>query len=203
MKNLEEVIKNLRGRFFGAELVATKEEARERILELIPSGSTVGVGGSMSVRELGVVEELKRKGHEVYDHWQKGLPASEIAEIRRRELLADVFLSSVNAVTRQGELLAVDGIGNRVGAMAFGPKKVILVVGRNKVVENLDEAFRRIKEVAAPMNARRLNLDLPCAKGECVDCRSPGRICRIYTILAFKPQLTDLTVILVNEDLGY
>jgi len=202
VEKLEEVIKNLRGRFFGAELVATKEEARERILELIPSGSTVGVGGSVSVRELGVLEELKRRGHEVYDHWQKGLSASEIAEIRRRELLADVFLSSVNALT--GELLAVDGIGNRVGAMAFGPKKVILVVGRNKVVENLDEAFRRIKEVAAPRNARRLNLDLPCAKGECVDCRSPGRrICRIYTILAFKPQLTDLTVMLVNEDLGY
>jgi hypothetical protein len=119
-------------------------------------------------------------------------------------MTSDLFLSSVNAVTLNGELVNVDGIGNRVNSTNFGPGKVILIAGCNKIVEDVQEAIKRIKNVAAPLNARRLNIDVPCAKvGRCVDCNTPSRICRVVTIHERKPSLTDILIILVGEELGF
>jgi hypothetical protein len=119
-------------------------------------------------------------------------------------MTSDLFLSSVNAVTMNGELVNIDGMGNRVNATNFGPKQVILVAGYNKIVADVESAIKRIKNVTAPMNAARLNLDVPCAKlGKCVDCNSPNRMCRIVVIHEWKPTWTDILVILVREELGY
>jgi hypothetical protein len=119
-------------------------------------------------------------------------------------MTSDLFLSSVNAITLNGELVNIDGIGNRVNSINFGPGKVILVVGYNKIVDDVQEAIHRIKNFAAPLNARRLKIDVPCAKvGKCVDCNSPNRICRVIVIHERKPSLTDILVILVGEELGF
>jgi hypothetical protein len=119
-------------------------------------------------------------------------------------MASDLFLSSSNAVTMNGEVVNIDGVGNRVNSITFGPGKVILVAGYNKIVEDVQEAIKRIKNVVTPMNARRLNIDVPCAKvGTCVDCKSAQRMCRAVVILERKPTLTDMLVILVGEELGY
>jgi L-lactate utilization protein LutB len=184
--------------------MATKREAADEVLKLIPKGVLVGVGGSMTVRELGLVEALIRRGNEVAQHWQAGLSEEERMVARRRQLTSDVFLTSSNAITERGQLVNIDGAGNRVAAMIFGPKKVIVVAGANKIVKDLNEALERVRKVAAPMDARRLNLKTPCAvSGVCTDCDAPDRICRVTTIMHRKPLKTDITVVLVGEELGY
>jgi hypothetical protein len=147
---------------------------------------------------------LKAQGNLVYDHWLTGLSKEETLALRKAQLTSDLFLSSSNAVTLDGELVNIDGIGNRVAAMSFGPAKVILVAGYNKIVENTEEAIRRVRQEATPPNSKRLNMDVPCAKlGVCVECQSPNRACRIIVIHERKPLLTDVLVILVGEELGY
>lgn len=180
------------------------EEAKAFLVGSIAPGATVGIGGSETVRSLGIVPLLKQKGATVLDHWDPALSLDEILAMRKAQLTCDVFLASVNAVTERGELVSRDGIGNRICAMTFGPAKVFLVVGTQKIVEDLHAAFRRIREVAAPMRAKSLGLDLPCTKGSgCVDCSAPDRICRATTILHRRPSLTDITVVLVDKELGY
>lgn len=204
MWEITEAIEALRGRSFMAEYAPDRERAKELILEWVPPGATVGVGGSVTVRDLGVLEELASRGCRVLDHWQEGLRPEEIAEIRRGQLLSDVFISGANALTLQGEVVLVDGVGNRVAATAFGPPQVIVVVGKNKLVKDLSAAWQRIREMAAPQNARRLGKKLPCTEGGlCKDCRSPQRICRLYLVVAFKPAQSDFRVLIVGEDLGY
>jgi len=189
---------------FKALFAKTKEEAAQEIRKYILPGQSVGVGGSLTIRGLGVLEGLETQGNTILDHWKPGLTKEEIYAIRKAQLTCDLFLSSVNAVTLNGELLNIDGAGNRVNGTIFGPGKVILVAGYQKIVENVEEGIRRMKEIAAPLNARRLNIDVPCAKlGKCVDCNSPNRICRVIVIHERKPILTDMLVILVGEDLGY
>jgi hypothetical protein len=150
------------------------------------------------------MEKLEAQGYTLYDHWKPGLSKENILEIRKSQMTSELFLSSSNAVTLQGELVNIDGIGNRVNSINFGPGKVILVVGYNKIVDDVQEAIKRIKNIAAPFNARRLNVDVPCAKvGKCVDCNSPNRICRVIVIHERKPSLTDILIILVGEELGF
>jgi hypothetical protein len=162
------------------------------------------VGGSLTIRGLGILEKLEAEGYTIYDHWKPGLSKENILEIRKSQMTSTLFLSSSNAVTLNGELVNIDGIGNRVNSINFGPGKVVLIVGYNKIVEDVQEAIKRIKNVAAPLNAKRLNMDVPCAKvGKCVDCNSPNRICRVIVIHERKPSLTDLHIILVGEELGY
>lgn len=197
-------IEKLKAHGFEAHYVKTKEEAVEEIWKHITPETRVGVGGSVTIRELGILDQLKAKGSIVYDHWTPGLSKEESTQIRKDQMTSNLFLSSVNAATLNGELVNIDGIGNRVNATNFGPGKVILIAGYNKIVEDVQEAIRRIKNVAAPINARRLNIDVPCAKlGKCVDCDSPNRICRVIMIHERKPSLTDILVILVGEELGY
>lgn len=200
----KKAIEKLIAHDFKASYVKSKAGAAEEIQKYITLGQSIGVGGSLTIRELGILEQLESRGHTVYNHWKPGHSKEEILQIRKAQMTSDIFLSSTNAVTLNGELVNIDGIGNRVNASVFGPGKVILVAGYNKIVEDIPEAIRRIKNVSAPLNARRLNIDVPCAKvGKCVDCNSPNRICRAIVIHERRPSLTDMLIILVGEELGF
>ena len=189
---------------FEAEWCASGAEAKEKILGLIPEGATVGFGGSWTVKDLGIAEALAEKGNSLLDHGVPGLTNEERLEIRKKQLTCDVFLTGTNAVTMNGELVNTDGVGNRVAAMIFGPGKVIVVMGANKIVQDLDEAFQRIERVAAPINNKRLGTPNPCTQtGICMDCQGPTRICNITTVLWKRPKATNFHVILVGEDLGF
>ena len=203
-EKVKKTIGKLEAHEFKALFVKNTQGAVEEIWKHITPNQRVGVGGSVTIRELGILEQLEAKGHTLYDHWKPGLSKEKVLEIRKSQMTSDLFLSSVNAVTLNGELVNIDFAGNRVNATTYGPGKVILVAGYNKIVEDVQEAIKRIKNVAAPINARRLNIDVPCAKvGKCVDCNSPNRICRVVVIHERKPFLTDMLVILVGEELGY
>ncbi len=200
----KKTIEKLEAHHFKAIYVKSRKEAGEEILKHIGPKQRVGVGGSVTIRGLGILEQLVARGHTIYDHWKPGLSKENALETRKAQMTSDLFLSSVNAVTLNGELVNIDGLGNRVNSTIFGPGKVILVAGYNKIVENIEEAIKRIKNVAAPINAKRLNIDVPCAKlGKCVDCNSPNRICRVVVIHERKPSLTDILIIIVGEELGF
>lgn len=174
------------------------------LLSMLEPFNSFGIGGSSTVRELGIVEQLRLAGKKIADHWQTGLTPEEDRAIRQKQLLCDCFLCSANAIAATGEIVNVDGIGNRTSAMGFGPRQVIIVAGVNKVAPDLAGAFERIRRVAAPLRARSLNIATPCAKtGLCADCHAPQRICRITTILHRVPLLTPISVLLINETLGY
>ena len=197
-------IERLEAHDFKAIYFKTKEEAVQEILKHIAPKQRIGVGGSVTIRELRILEKLEAQGGIIYDHWKPGLTKEQTLEIRKKQMTSDIYLSSVNAVTMNGELVNIDGAGNRVSSTVFGPGKVILVAGHNKIVEDIQEAIKRVKNVAAPKNAKRLNIDVPCAKlGRCVDCNSPNRICRVVMIHERRPSLTDMFIILVGEELGY
>jgi hypothetical protein len=150
------------------------------------------------------LERLEAQGNVLLNHWKPGHTQEEVIQIRKAQMTCDLFLCSANAITMNGEVVNIDGVGNRVNASVFGPGKVIMVAGYNKIVEDVPEAIKRIKNVASPLNARRLNIDVPCAKiGKCVDCNSPNRICRAVVIHERRPTLTDILIILVGEELGF
>ena len=200
----ERAAEALRRNDFDAVYCRSAEEAAEEVLRLVPENGTVGLGGSWTVKELGVVEKLKARGNIILDHGAPGLENDERVRIRRAQLTADAFLTGSNAVTMDGRLVNTDGSGNRVAAMIFGPGKVIVVAGVNKIVRDVEEAEERIRKTAAPINNRRLNLPNPCVKtGECMDCQGPTRICNVTTILHKRPKLTEMHVILVGEELGF
>jgi len=203
-ERLDKIVRALNARDFEALWVPNREKTRQVILERIKPDDRVGVGGSISIRELEVLDNLKARGQTIYDHWAPDLTKEDILKIRKLQMQSDIFLSGTNALITDGRLVNIDGVGNRVDSMIFGPERVILVAGINKIVETLDAAFYRIKNVASPINARRLSIPTPCAKtGKCTDCRSPHRICRAVTILEWRPSLTQILVIIVNEPLGY
>ncbi len=200
----EKCVEKLKKHGFDARLLESVDEARDLMLNMIETYETFGFAGSDTTRALGIVEELKKRGKIIYDHWQDGLSDEEDLEIRLQQGRCDCFLCSANAVAATGEVVNVDGIGNRTNGMSFGPKKVLIVAGMNKVAQDLDGALRRIREVAAPMRARSLGMQTPCAEtGFCTDCNAPQRICRITTILHRKPLRTDVSVILINRALGF
>lgn len=200
---LNSVAKALESNGFKAYVVPDREKAKELVVGLIPDGATVGVGGSVTVRELGLIDELEKRGFKVLHHWLK-VSLEESLEIRRRVLLCDVFLSSSNAITVDGKLVNVDASGNRVAAMIFGPKRVIVVAGRNKIVRDVEEGLSRAKNVAGVANCMRLNYNTPCTTvGYCVDCKSPERSCNVVVILERRPANSDFHVVLVNDDLGF
>lgn len=200
----EAAVKALKANRFDAAYLPGGHEAVRQILGMIPEVATVGIGGSKTIETLGLAELLKDRGNTVLWHNEPGLTPEQSAAYRHGQLSCDVFLTSANAVTMKGEIVNRDGVGNRVAAMIFGPKKVIIVAGVNKLVENLEAADVRIKTIAAPLNNKRLNRPNPCVKtGVCTDCDSPTRICNVTTILNKKPSLTDMTVLIVGEELGF
>jgi len=179
-------------------------EAKKAVLDLIPAGVDVGLGGSMTTRALKLDEALRERGHEVHDHWLPDYSPEERRLVYRKQVGSPVFLTSVNAVTLDGKLVNIDNTGNRVAAMTFGPEHVIAVVGRNKIVADVHEAVFRIKNHVTPANVRRRNDTTPCsADGTCHDCDSPARLCRVTAVLEKKTRgVGRFTVILVEEELG-
>ena len=200
----EKAVESLGKNGFTAVYCRTAGQAFDYIVKEAEGAETVGFGGSMSVADLKVADRLKELGKELLNHSVPGLAPEERVAIMRRQLTCDLFLSGANAVTLTGSLVSIDATGNRVGSMFFGPKKVIVVAGRNKLVDgDVAAAVKRVKDFTSPPNARRLGYNTPCAKtGFCCDCNSPDRICRITTVIDRKPRLTDLHVLVVNEEMG-
>jgi hypothetical protein len=206
-KRLEAVGKSLEANNFEVFIVQTASEAGDLILNtLMPriDPKVVSWGGSMTVGATGIMEAVRKNpGLSIIDPYEAGLKPEEAYEKRRQGLLADLFFSGTNALTENGELVNLDATGNRVGAINFGPKNVILAIGRNKLVPDLESAMMRVKEQAAPMNAIRLSRKTPCCETAfCQDCKSPGRICNVWTITVKSFPKHRIKVILINEDLG-
>ena len=197
------VIKSLEKNNMTGLYVQTKKEALEKVISLIPEGSKVGTGGSLSLDQIGVKDVLRTGNYNFIDRNVPGLSEDESQQMRRDRLLADVFLTSTNAITMDGKLVNIDGTGNRVAALSFGPTKVIVVAGINKIVTDLETAIRRIKDYVTPLHARRRDRSVPCAKtGVCVDCRISERSCNIVTIIEHQRQKDRITIIIVGEELG-
>ena len=185
-------------------IVNSKEELIDMIISLTNEGDKVSCGGSMSLVETGVMDHLRSGRYDFLDRAKEGLSAMDIDRIYRESFFADAYFSSTNAITEGGELYNVDGNGNRVAALLFGPKKVIIVAGVNKIVKNLDEAIKRNREIAAPANAKRLNKSTPCTKvGYCMDCKSAEKICREYTLIKSQKDKNRIHVIFLNDSIGY
>jgi hypothetical protein len=199
-----DVIGALKKRGFNASYHGSLQSACNEIMQIVPVSTSVGIPGSVTVRELGLIERFVERGTTVYQHWKENLTEQTDQDHRRLEGTADYYITSANAITIQGDIINIDGVGNRVADTVFGPKHVIIVAGLNKLVRSIDEGIRRSKEVAAVMNAKRVNADTPCAKtGVCVDCHAEHRICRVISIIQYRPFQTDMTVILINSDLGF
>ncbi len=209
---IEKTMKNLEKNNMNAYFLENREEVVPLVEKLVCQGSTVAVGGSVTLNETGVTELLRSGKYVFYDRYKEGLTPDEIKEVFRKSMGVDAYFCSCNAVTEDGELYNVDGNANRVAAIAFGPEKVIMIVGVNKIVANIDEAVKRVKTIAAPKNAVRLNCNTFCkVKGHCVDmeggmgkgCDSPERICRHYLVSSKQKVAGRINVIFVNEELGY
>lgn len=202
-KTAQRCVEALRKNGFTAHYADTKDEARRIVLEAIPVGSSVGIGGSVTIRDLGIPEALKARGNRLYDHWDPSLSPAEKTAARDNQVRADVFLSSTNAITVDGALVNTDGTGNRVASMIFGPKTSVIVCGHNKIVPDVHAAICRIREYAAPVNYKRLNAAAPCVAGDACDGCSP-KSCRITTIIEAKPGAKEeFVVVVVGERLGY
>jgi len=200
---VQEVLQSLVKNRFEALYVSSREEARKKILAMIPTGASVGYGGSLTLDELGIKDVLKKGNYQFIDRGRSETSAEELFKLRRESLLSDVFLCSTNALTKDGKLVNIDGIGNRLAALTFGPKKVIVVAGLNKVVDDVEEGLKRIRNSVAPLHARRRGWKVPCANtGYCMDCRSADRICGTIAITEFQREKGRLTVMLVGESLG-
>jgi len=204
-KLAHQIIQALEKRRLAGTYAPTIAQAREEVAALIPDGSSVFRCGSTSLVEMGLWERLKSNPKiTVIDPYLPEYSPEEGLEARRRGLTADFMIASSNAITLDGKLVNLDGMGNRVAAMAFGPRKVILVVGLNKVAYTLEEAMDRTKQVAAPMNCIRLNINNPCKEtGLCSDCHTPSRICNIWSIIEGQAVKDRIQVKLVGENLGY
>ena len=204
-KLAEHLIKKLTKRRMAASFAPSAAQAREEIVAMIPAGATVSRCGSMSLVEMGLWEALAQKpGVEIIDPFASGVSPEEAYNLMRRGLLADFMITSSNALTMDGKLVNLDATGDRVAAICFGPDKVILVVGLNKVAPDLDTALARVKHLAAPLNAIRLHRETPCAEtSQCVDCHSPARLCNMWSIIEGHRFENRIHVKLVGEDLGY
>ena len=192
----------LKKRNMEAYYCSTADEAVEQVLELIPAGDVVSWGGVATVDELGIKERLRHRGQPVIDRDTARTPEERMAMLHQA-LTCDTFLMSSNAISEDGQLVNIDGMGNRVAALCFGPKQVIVVAGMNKVAGDLNAAIARARNVAAPANAQRFNIKTPCAvNGQCGDCTSPDCICAQMVITRFSKIKGRIKVVLVGEDLG-
>lgn len=203
-EKIERTIKNLEKNNIEAYNVKNSKQLIELIDKLIPEGETVAVGGSMTLFETGIIDHIRSKNYNFLDRYKEGLSKEDIKDVFRKSFFADSYIVSTNALTENGELYNVDGNGNRVAAMLFGPDKVIVIAGINKIVKDVDEAIKRNKFVSAPINAKRLNKATPCTKvGYCMDCKSQDRICNEYTLIKRQGVKGRIKVIIVEEELGH
>lgn len=203
-QRIKRTIESLNNNNMNGYLVNSKEELFFKIEQLVSEGSVVSCGGSMSLFEYGVIDYLRNGGYKFLDRYKEGLTSEQITKIFKESFLADAYFASSNAVTEDGKLYNVDGNGNRVAAMLYGPDKVILLVGVNKIVKDIDEAIKRNREICAPANAKRLNKKTPCTKvGYCMDCKSNEKVCREFTVIASQNRKDRIHVIFMNENIGY
>lgn len=199
MADLEKTRKNLENRGFRAHVFVTGAEAADYLAQTLHN-TCIGIGGSVTIDEIGAYDRLSADNDVIW-RWKKPTPDS-----RERGAAAETFLCSANGVSETGEIVNIDGYGNRVAPTIYGPQRVFLVVGKNKIAPDLNGAIDRARNIAAPLNARRLNRHTPCAVGEprCHDCRSPEKICGVMTVFFMPPtSIKEFHVILVDEDLGY
>ncbi|MBQ6772890.1 MAG: lactate utilization protein [Synergistaceae bacterium] len=198
----KDAVKALERRGFEAEYVATGEEALKRILEIIPENASVGIPGTITVRAIGALDALQKRGNKVFQHWGP-MSKEERRAARFRENEADVFLTSANALTRDGEIINIDGTGNRVAGMAWGNGLVLFVIGINKLAFDLTDGIKRARAATIP-NAIRQNEETACVKaGHCVNCRDDKSMCRALLILERPLKGRDFHIIIVGENLGY
>ena len=189
--------------FLAADVGEAGKIVKEQILPAVGAKS-VSWGGSMTFLATGLYEEIKKmRGLEIFDAFDRSKPAEQVLETRRKSVLADLFITGTNAMTEGGILVNLDMIGNRACSINFGPKHVVILVGRNKIVAELDDAMYRVKNYAAPLNAMRLDKKTPCVKTSyCEDCKSPERICNVWTITEKSYPKGRIKVVLINQDLG-
>ena len=214
-KRISKTIRNLEKNNMMACFVESKADVVNKVAELMKDGETVSVGGSMTLFECGVIDHLRSGRYDFQDRYRDGLTRPETEEIFRKAFFADTYISSTNAVTENGELYNVDGNSNRVAAICYGPKSVIIIIGYNKIVDDLDAAVSRVKRTAAPANCVRLSCKTYCSeKGECMSlqsvdsgmasgCNSPSRICCSYVVSGYQRVKDRIKVIIVGEELGY
>lgn len=211
-KRIEKTMEALKANNMEVYYAASREDIPEIVKGILEKGETISCGGSVTLAECGVMELMRNGEYNFLDRAAEGLTREDIQDIYRKTFSADAFLTSANAVTEKGELINVDGNGNRVTAVSFGPKKVICIVGANKIVADVQEGFRRVKQIAAPKNAVRLNTSTPCRTlGHCIypdgdiatGCKSPDRLCAHYVVNAFQRTAGRIKVIICPEELGY
>lgn len=216
IKRIKTALKSLRAHGFEVKFAESKEDAMKIMLDMIPRDAVVGVGDSATIRQVGILGKLASRGAKIVHPFSKELRGLEATkrfgsdalrakqtDVMREALRSDVFLTSSNTVTLDGKLVNIDAAGNRVVGMIFGPERVIIVVGRNKIVKDVDEALRRLRNVIVPYHSKVKEIKTPCVvTGKCNDCGSPQRLCHITTIIERKPGRINATVIIVNEDLG-
>lgn len=203
-KQVERTIKNLNNRNMEGYYINNREQLLEKLKELIAEGSTVGVGDSMTLLETGVIDFLRSGKFNFLDKYEDGLTSDDKREIYIKNFSTDTFICSTNTITESGELYNIDGNGSRVAPMIYGPKQVILVTGINKIVKNSEEAEIRVRQYAAPIDAKRLNKDTPCTKlGYCVDCKSPNRICNDFVVIRGQFIKGRIKVLILGDILGY
>ncbi len=209
---VQKTIENLQKNNIAAYYAETKDEVPRIVKSLLRAGETVSCGGSVTLDECNVLDILRNGDYNFLDRYEDGLTREQIEEIFRKTFFCDSYLTSANAVTEAGELINVDGNSNRIAAISYGPKSVICVVGKNKLVADVSAGFKRVKEVAAPLNAKRLGCNTPCAKsGVCIKadqppsagCNSPDRICVNYVISGRQRKKDRIKVVICNENLGY
>jgi len=203
-KRIEKTITNLNKHNMEGYYVESEVELIEKIRKLIPEGSLVGVGDSITLKETGVLDFLRNEPYNFMDKYKADISTEEKREIYLKNFSSDTFLSGCNAITENGELYNIDGNGSRVAPIIYGPKQVVIVVGINKLVRNLEEAENRVRNYSAPIDAKRLGKDTPCTKlGGCVDCSSPNRICNDFVVIKGQFIKGRIKVIIVNKILGY
>ena len=197
------LVKNLKSRHFDAYYCPNRAEALAKALELIPEGVSVGWGGAQSAEDIGLLEAVRKGPYRAIDRDTAKDPAERV-KLMKQALLADVFICGANALSLDGQMVNIDGNGNRVAAIVYGPDSVIVIAGMNKVVATLEDAVRRARTVAAPMNKQRFALDTPCeVTGACADCRSESCICNQMLITRNCKPTGRIKVILVGEELGF
>ena len=214
---IKKILSSLRSRHIHGIFGEDSEEAIQKIMNLIPHDAVVGIGDSTTTKQLGISQALRKRGTSVLDPFEQKRSRVDPDEalqwhqnMLKKATVSDVFLTGTNAITQDGKLINVDAVGNRVAGMFWGHPISIVVVGRNKIVKDMDEAFYRVRKIIAPNHVRIRSVELgdknsktPCAvTGECSDCRAKDRICNIFSVIEGKPFFTDLNVVIVNKDLG-
>jgi len=189
---------------YNAMYAESLQQAKEKVLEIIPEGSSIALGGSVTIEEMGLIDVFRNGYYKLFDRYDKTLTNEQRIELLRQSLLADYLITSTNAITKNGELVNVDCSGNRVSAMIFGPKKVIIIAGVNKIVDTIEDAMKRLKKIG-PLNAKRNNHKTPCTEtGYCMDCQIKARMCNYITIINHGMKFEGrINIILVPEFIGF